>query len=42
MAMLFQPFILQLMAFAGFNITDGQANGVVPQLLMLTGTLYYF
>ena len=25
------------MAFAGFNITEGQANGVVPQPSMLTG-----
>ena len=26
------------MAFAGLIIADGQADGVVPQLLMLTGT----
>ena len=38
----FQPLILRLMAFAGLNITDDQTNGVVPQLLMVTGMLYCF
>ena len=36
----FQPFIPLLMAFTGLNITDGQADDVVPQLSMLTDMLH--
>ena len=31
---------LQVMAFAGLNITGGRADGVMPWLLIMTGTLY--
>ena len=43
MAMPFQFFILcclRVMAFTGLNITGGRADGVMPWLLMVTGTLY--
>ena len=39
----FQFFMLgrvRVIAFAGLNITNGRANGVIPWLLMVTGKLY--
>ena len=43
MAMPFQFFMLshlRVLAFAGLNVTGGRADGVMPWLLMVTGTLY--
>ena len=41
---LFSSFTLGLlwvMAFAGLNITNGRANGIMLWLLMVAGKLYY-
>ena len=43
MATLFQFFTLcclWVMTFAGLNITGGRDDGVMPWLLMVTGTIY--